>query len=99
ETIISGDLWRGLNDAAMPQEQVALEQVRDGAGNAPQPWRESPVLLLADSHGLVFSAGGDMHAEGAGLPEHLAKELGFPVDLVAVKGSGATPARMNLLRR
>ena len=36
---------------------------------------------------------------GAGLPDQLALELGFPVDLVAVRGSGATPARINLLRR
>ena len=40
-----------------------------------------------------------MLARGAGLPDQLALELGFPVDLVAVRGSGATPARINLLRR
>jgi alginate O-acetyltransferase complex protein AlgJ len=57
------------------------------------------VLLLGDSHNLVFHAGGDLHARGAGLPDHLARELGFAVDVVAVRGSGATPARMNLLRR
>jgi alginate O-acetyltransferase complex protein AlgJ len=73
---------------------------RGDAGLEPiQPWRESPVLLLGDSHGLVFHGGGDMHARGAGLADHLAKELGFPVDLVAVRGSGATPARISLMRR
>ena len=40
-----------------------------------------------------------MLAKGAGLPDQLALELGFPVDLVAVRGSGATPSRINLLRR
>ena len=40
-----------------------------------------------------------MHARGAGLPDQLALELGFPVDLVGVRGSGATPARINLARR
>jgi alginate O-acetyltransferase complex protein AlgJ len=40
-----------------------------------------------------------MHAEGAGLPDQLAKELGFPVDVVAVMGSGATAARRSLARR
>ncbi len=39
------------------------------------------------------------HATGAGLPDQLAFELGLPLDLVAVRGSGATPARVNLLRR
>ncbi len=40
-----------------------------------------------------------MHAEGAGLADQLALELGFAVDLVGVRGSGATAARINLLRR
>ena len=59
----------------------------------------SPVILLGDSHNLIFHAGGDMQAVGAGLPDQLALELGFPVDVVAVRGSGATPARRNLARR
>jgi alginate O-acetyltransferase complex protein AlgJ len=36
---------------------------------------------------------------GAGLMDNLAMQLNFPVDLVAVRGSGATPARKNLARR
>jgi alginate O-acetyltransferase complex protein AlgJ len=40
-----------------------------------------------------------MYAEGAGLPDQLALEFGFPIDVVAVRGSGATPARRNLARR
>jgi alginate O-acetyltransferase complex protein AlgJ len=40
-----------------------------------------------------------MHARGAGLPDQLGYELGFPVDLIAVRGSGATPARINLMRK
>ena len=60
---------------------------------------DSPVVLLGDSHSLVFHEGGDMHARGAGLADQLALELGFALDVVAVRGSGATPARVNLLRR
>jgi alginate O-acetyltransferase complex protein AlgJ len=56
-------------------------------------------LLLGDSHCLVFHAGGDMLATGAGLADQLAFELGMPVDLIGVRGSGATPARMNLMRK
>jgi len=99
---ITGDLLRMLDDPSMPKETLSLEFVgqRSEAGLEPvEPWRESPVLLLGDSHGLVFHAGGDMHARGAGLADHLAKELGFPVDLVAVRGAGATPSRITLLRR
>ena len=59
----------------------------------------SPIVLLGDSHNLVFHAGGDMHATGAGLPDQLAFELGMPVDLVAVRGAASIAARVNLLWR
>jgi len=63
------------------------------------PDRASPVVLLGDSHTLVFHAGADMLASGAGLPDQLLHDLGIPVDLVGVRGSGATPARINFIRR
>ena len=67
--------------------------------NGPTIARDAPVLLLGDSHALIFSAGGDMYAEGAGLGEHLAGRLGSPVDRIAVRGSGSTASRISLLRR
>jgi len=102
EVEISGDLWRALKDGAIPKEKLPLRFVgrRAAAGIEPvEPGRGSPVLLLADSHGLVFHAGGDMHAKGAGLADQLALELGFAVDVLAVRGSGATSARVSLYRR
>jgi alginate O-acetyltransferase complex protein AlgJ len=103
ELAIEGDLARLLPAAARPpRERLAAEEVAErGAGAAAPlpPWRESPVLLLGDSHVLVFHAGGDLHARGAGLPEQLALALGFPLDVVGVRGSGGTPARVNLMRR
>ena len=99
---IVGDLWRALDDPDLPKEQLLLTWVREQKAGTPAPvvpWRQSPVLLLGDSHNLVFQAGDDMHARGAGLADHLAHQLGFPVDLVAVRGSGATPSRLNLFRR
>jgi hypothetical protein len=107
-TRITGDLWVALGDPELEKEEVRLIEIRqapDKGEGASSPlrvsneWRDSPVLLLGDSHCLVFHAGGDMHARGAGLPDHLAAELGFPPDLVAVRGSGATPSRLALLRR
>jgi hypothetical protein len=98
---IRGDLARMAGGTPAP-ETVTLRFVsREGdASGAPiPPDRASPVLLLGDSYTLVFSAGGDMHASGAGLSDQLARELGFAVDLVGVRGSGATPARINLARR
>ena len=91
--------FRGdLAPAEGSTESVVLNTVSSGGHPVPVS-RNSPVLLLGDSHNLVFHSGGDMHAEGAGLPDQLALALGFPVDLVAVMGSGATTARWSLARR
>jgi alginate O-acetyltransferase complex protein AlgJ len=99
---IAGDLWRDLKGAKPPQETLRLRFVgtKGAVGLTPvEPDPNSPVLLLADSHGLVFHMGGDMHAAGAGLPDQLVAELGCPIERVAVKGSGATPARISLYRK
>jgi alginate O-acetyltransferase complex protein AlgJ len=98
ETEIRGDLADLVEPNAKP-EKIRLRYITDVDGNEPADWRESPIVLLGDSHTLVFHAGEDMHGTGAGLADQLALELGFPVDVVGVRGSGATPARINLLRR
>lgn len=98
EAEIRGDLAELVEPKAAP-EKIRLRVVTGADGAAPADWRESPILLLGDSHTLVFHAGEDMHGTGAGLADQLALELGFPVDVVGVRGSGATPARINLLRR
>jgi len=101
--LIKGDLWQTLpNGARHAQETLYLRfaGTPDSAGFEPvAPDRGSPVILLGDSHALVFHAGRDMLARGAGLADQLALELGFAVDLIGVRGSGATPARVNLYRR
>ena len=61
--------------------------------------RAGPIVLLGDSSNLVYHVGGDLHAVGAGLPDQLALELGLAIDVVAVRGSGATAARINFVRR
>ncbi len=102
ETEIGGDLWNAATGAKPPKEKLPLRFVGKKDGGALQPVApdaRSPVILLGDSHTLVFHAGEDMHARGAGLADQLAIELGFTVDLIGVRGSGATPARINLYRR
>lgn len=99
---IEGDLWRVLPAPRPPQESLTLRFVgrQEGGALTPlPPSRQSPVLLLGDSHALVFHAGGDLHAQGAGLADQLAYAFGFALDVIGVRGSGATPARLNLLRR
>ena len=98
ETEIEGDLAAGLTPPA-PKEKLELGFVTGPDGAAPADDRASPVLLLGDSHVLVFHAGGDMHAQGAGLADLLAKELAAPLDVLGVRGSGATSCRVSLYRR
>jgi alginate O-acetyltransferase complex protein AlgJ len=102
ETEIGGDLWNAATGAKPPKEKLLLRFIGKKDGGVLQPVAPdatSPVILLGDSHTLVFHAGEDMHARGAGLVDQLALELGFTVDLIGVRGSGATPARINLYRR
>ncbi len=99
---ITGDLWimRGDDKAEKESLPLTFVGVRDGEALTPiVADKSSPILLLGDSHNLVFYGGGDMLAQGAGLADQLALRFGFPLDVVAVRGSGATPARLNLLRR
>ena len=99
KTTITGDLLRALAADAPEPEELILRRINpEGGSGRIEPDSSSPVLLLSDSHGLVFHDGGDMHAVGAGLPDQLAYGLGFPVDLIAVRGSAARPARINLYR-
>ncbi len=96
---ITGDLARMLNEKDPVQESLPLTFVGTGDNRTPiSPDRDSPVLLMGDSHTLVFHDP-TLHARGAGLPDHLAMQLGFPVDLIGVRGSGATTTRIELLRR
>ncbi len=87
-------------DLGGDKEKITLRFVHPhGQTGRVEPDRSSPILVLGDSHVLVFHDGGDMHAIGAGLPDQLAFELGAPVDVLGVRGSGATPARVSLARR
>jgi len=97
---ITGDLQGMLGTPGT--ETLSLRFVGAEASNGATPVppeRTSPIVLLGDSHTLVFQAGSDMHASGAGLADQLLSDLGIPVDLIGVRGSGATPARVNLMRR
>lgn len=90
---ITGDLADGKGSEKLPVRVVT------GADGAPIEDKASPVVLLGDSHTLVFHVGHELHGTGAGIAEQLAAELGIAVDVIGVRGSGATPSRVNLLRR
>ena len=96
---VTGDLVDMVTGPKPGPENVVLTAVKDAKGAPLQSWRQSPLVLLGDSHNLIYSVGEDMLAVSSGLPENLAADIGFPADVVAVRGSGATPARVNLARR
>lgn len=97
EARITGDLTRMAGGSDV--EPLSIGVVYNEGGGVVTTRQDSTVLLLGDSHTLVFSAGGDMHATGAGLPEHLSMQVGKPVDALGVRGSGATTSRISLMRR
>ncbi len=99
---ISGDLARLQTPDDPVTETLPLTFAGSpGKNGKPQPVpvsRSSPILVMGDSHTLVFHDPA-LFARGAGFPDHIAAGLGIPVDLVGVRGSGATATRITLLRR
>lgn len=96
---IHGDLSQ-MAGGTGPEEEVELTVVTGKVdGKQVESDMKSPVILLGDSHTLVFQAGGDLYAKGAGLFDNLSADLGFAVDLLGVRGSGVTPARIKLFQR
>ncbi len=93
EVSITGDLAALPGATGSPRRRrIAVRQLAKPVPADPN----SPVLLLGDSHTLVFH---DFLAERAGLLDQLTAELGFAPDLIGTRGSGATPVRMSLYRR
>ncbi len=96
---IEGDLLPALNNRRTARETLTLTQVQSATGTPVTTDSKSPVLLLGDSHCLVFHVGGDMHAKASGLAGHLAKQLQMGIDDLGVRGSGARAARIALYKR
>jgi alginate O-acetyltransferase complex protein AlgJ len=93
EVNITGDLAALAGEKEKSTgERIAIRQLT----TAVEPDANSPVLLLGDSHTLVFHA---FLAERAGLLDQLTAELGFVPDLIGTRGSGATPVRVSMYRR
>ncbi len=91
---VAGSEWEG----AVPPETLPVRYVGTNGAVGVTPDPASPVLLLGDSHTLVFHEGreGGMHCAGAGVLDHLAVRYGLAPDLVGVRGSGLVQARKQL---
>lgn len=99
EIEIVGDLvahtqWEGRSG----KERLQVRYV----GDPEQPLKSdegSPIVLLGDSHTLVFSEPGAFHCDGAGLFDHLSAAMGRPLDLVGNAAGGLVSSRINLYRK
>lgn len=97
-----GDLLRMLGVGGGSSEYLAVELVQvinTKTGNFVRGDRESPVVMLADSHGVIYSLpveGQVMWGEGAGLAETLMHELGFKIHVIAENAGAATGVRRTL---
>ncbi len=103
---ISGDLWQTYRlKVKKPPEREVLDldfvgtRAADGSLRPVACDPKSPVLIFGGSHALIFHDGGDMQARGAGLPDALALNLGFPVDLVATRGDMVHNPRISIYQR
>jgi len=99
EITIKGDLGdlAGANIKKPEPEKIAIRTISDketGAAINPDP--NSPLLIIGDSHTLVFH---DFLAEKSGLLDQIAYETGFAPDLIGTRGSGSTSVRISLYRR
>jgi alginate O-acetyltransferase complex protein AlgJ len=99
EVTIKGDLGdlAGPDTKKIEPEKIAIRAISDketGAAINPDP--NSPLLIIGDSHTLVFH---DFLAERSGLLDQLAYEVGFAPDLIGTRGSGSTSVRISLYRR
>jgi SGNH hydrolase-like domain, acetyltransferase AlgX len=93
-----GDLHSRLPESDKPKyapETLVGKQVVASDGTPYDDDPGSPIVVLGDSFTGVYQL---MDCEHAGVSAHLAKELGYPVDLVMSYGGGPN-VRQKLLRR
>ncbi len=90
----AGDLAKAVSPENPEKESVRLKSVNDKIFA-----ENSPILVIGDSHTLIFSSGKDMLAENSGLCELLAVETGLPIDRIGIKGSAASAVRVDIFRK
>jgi hypothetical protein len=89
--------YKKMTGISLKPDKVWIRKVRleadDGRKGIGLNNPESPVIVMGDSNTMFWD-----HLDSA-LPQHLAYELGFPVDVFASKGGGANVSRLNLVRK
>lgn len=93
-----GDLHSRLPEADKARyqpENLVGDQVVSADGTLYEDDPDSPIVVLGDSFTGVYEL---MDCEHAGVSAHVAKEIGYPIDLVMSYGGGPN-VRQKLLRR
>jgi hypothetical protein len=93
-----GDLYSRLPEATRAKfqpETLVGHQVVNPDGSLYEDDPDSPIVVLGDSFTGVYQL---MDCEHAGVSAHIAKQIGYPVDLVMSYGGGPN-VREKLLRR
>jgi predicted Zn-ribbon and HTH transcriptional regulator len=96
EIKVRGDLVEMLNPTGAEDEVLTVEEVRIADGHF-QSSREAPLLMIGDSHLIVYQT--ELLAEHAGLADLVAGSTGCAIDLVGVRGGGSNSPRVVLARR
>ena len=92
-----GDLAEKINiwNGGFSEEVVLANQIQ---GNTRD--RNSEVILLGDSFTNIYSSNQGLDwGVNAGLPEHIALNIGTPIDVISINGGGATEVRKKLAQR
>jgi alginate O-acetyltransferase complex protein AlgJ len=96
-----GDLAVLLNTAEWtgwpPAETFTIRSVVSVDGQPWRPDRSAKVLVLGDSFCNIYSLASMGWGSGAGLAEHLSRQLGCPVDRIVRNDAGAYATRQELL--
>ena len=97
---VRGDIVANmLKDANLPKEKLRIEVVSVAGKPINDRDRRSGLVLMGDSHALVYHDP-QLLAAGAGLADLLCAELRLgSIDLLGVMGSGANAGRLALARR
>ena len=92
-----GDLVEKINiwNGGFSEEVVLANQIQGNTRN-----RNSEVILLGDSFTNIYSSNQGLDwGVNAGLPEHIALNIGTPIDVISINGGGATEVRKKLAQR
>lgn len=99
-----GDLIEEAQKSSVPKEKLPLQRAGEAVppdGKTVSTLESDPksaMLVMGDSHLLVFRKGGDMVTTQAGFIDHLQIDLPAAVEEISIRGSGSDGPRVEVAR-